>query len=207
MNTLLEGDRSVVLYNISWPTYTQVADAVQKESRTHFTYDRGRLEIMVVSIRHEVLKKLVATLLERLAQNLDIDYLPAGSTTFRREDLARGFEPDECYYIENAYGMRGKHEVNLDFDPPPDLTVEVDIASSSLDRMSIFAAVGIPEVWRHDGQKLIFNILRDGEYFVSETSNEMPRVNSVELTKLLEQGKALPPREFLSLIDAYTKSL
>lgn len=207
MNTVLEKDQAVVLYNISWPTYTQVADAVQKESRTHFTYDRGRLEIMVVSIRHEVLKKLIATLFERLAQNLDIDYLPAGSTTFRREDLARGFEPDECYYIDNAYGMRGKDEVNLDFDPPPDLSIEVDIASSSLDRMSIFAAVGVPEVWRHDGQKLIFNILRNGVYLVSETSTVLPNVNSVELTSLLEQSKGLPTKEFLASIDVYTQHL
>lgn len=207
MNTVLESDKAIVLFNISWPTYTQVADAVQKEARTHFTYDRGRLEIMVVSIKHEVLKKLIATLFERLAQNLEIDYLPAGSTTFRREDLARGFEPDECYYIENVYGMRGKDEVNLDFDPPPDLTIEIDIASSSIDRMGIFAAVGVPEVWRHDGRRLTFNIFRNGEYVVSKTSAALPGVDSLELTNIIEEGKALPTRDFLERIDVYTQNL
>lgn len=128
MNTVLDRDQAVVLHNISWNSYKQISDTLQDETSAHFTFDRGQLEIMVLSLKHENLKKVLAMLFERLAENLDVEIFAAGSTTFRREDLARGFEPDECYYIgKAAEGMRGKETVNLDFDPPPDLTIEIDV--------------------------------------------------------------------------------
>lgn len=207
MDTVVGLDRSVLLHNISWKSYLQMSDSVQGESKVHFTYDQGRLEIMVVSIKHELLKKLLAILLERLAENLDIDFLAAGSTTFRREDLERAFEPDECYYIENAFGMRGKETLNMDFDPPPDLSIEVDIAHSSLDRMSIFAAVGIPEVWRYDGERLEINILGDGSYHISENSSAFPRVSASALSVIIKDGQRLTQKEFLARIRAYTDSI
>jgi Uma2 family endonuclease len=207
MSLVIEKNQSIVLPNISWKAYRQIADAVQDETPTHFTYDRGKLEIMVLSLHHENLKKLVATLFEKLCEELDFDISPAGSTTFQREDLERGFEPDECYYIENAEFMRGKTSVNLDFDPPPDLTIEIDIKHSSLNRMSIFAAVGVPEVWRYDGEELTIHLLKDGKYQVSETSSVIPKVSSPKLSELIEIGKFSAWKEFLKEIRKYADDL
>jgi Uma2 family endonuclease len=207
MSLVIEKNQSIVLPNISWKAYRQIADAVQDETPTHFTYDRGKLEIMVLPLHHENLKKLVATLFEKLCEELDFDISPAGSTTFQREDLERGFEPDECYYIENAEFMRGKTSVNLDFDPPPDLTIEIDIKHSSLNRMSIFAAVGVPEVWRYDGEELTIHLLKDGKYQVSETSSVIPKVSSPKLSELIEIGKISAWKEFLKEIRKYADNL
>ncbi len=207
MNTVLERDQSVVLHNISWNSYRQISDTLQDETSAHFTFDRGQLEIMVLSLRHEYLKKIVAMLFERLAENLNIEIFAAGSTTFRREDISRGFEPDECYYVENARGMRGKDTVNLDFDPPPDLTIEIDVKHSSLDRMGIFAAMGIPEVWRYDGEMLEINLLVNDSYTVSDVSGVFTGVASVDLQDILKMGQKSPRNDFLACIDAYTSAL
>ena len=203
----MERDQSVVLHNISWNSYRQISDTLQDETSAHFTFDRGQLEIMVLSFKHEYLKKILAMLFERIAENLDVEIFAAGSTTFRREDIARGFEPDECYYVENAAGMRGKETVNLDFDPPPDLTIEIDVKNSSLDRMGIFAAMGIPEVWRYDGENLEMYLLCNDRYGVSTTSIVFAGVDSADLERILKTGQDSPRKDFLALIDGYTESL
>lgn len=207
MNTVLEKTQSVVLHNISWNSYKQIADVLQDETPAHFTYDRGKLEIMVLSLRHENLKKLLAMLFERLAENLDIEIFAAGSTTFQREDLGRGFEPDECYYIRHAELMRGKESVNLDFDPPPDLTIEVDVKHSSLNRMGIFAAICVPEVWRFSGGELQIFSLRETEYEISENSRILPGAKSAEMTRLLQFGLTSTRKDFIRQIDDYSKRI
>jgi Uma2 family endonuclease len=207
MNMVLENTQAVVLHNISWNSYKQITDVLQDETPAHFTYDRGKLEIMVLSLKHEHLKKLLAMLFERLAENLEIEIFAAGSTTFQREDLGRGFEPDECYYVQNAELMRGKETVDLDFDPPPDLTIEIDVKHSSLNRMSIFAAIRVPEVWRFSGGELEMFSLRETEYEISENSGVLPGVKGVEITRLLEFGIGSTRKEFLKQIDDYTKRI
>jgi Uma2 family endonuclease len=207
MSAVLEKTQSVVLHNISWSAYKQITDSLQDETPAHFTFDRGKLEITVLSLRHENLKKILAMLFERLSELLEIEIFAAGSTTFQRKDLERGFEPDECYYVRNAELMRGKDSVDLDVDPPPDLTVEIDVKHSSLNRMSIFAAIGIPEVWRYDGENLTVYLLEENDYRKSEESSVLPKVASRELDKLIETGKNFTRKEFLSQIEDYAKKL
>jgi Uma2 family endonuclease len=207
MDAVLDKTQSVVLHNISWDAYKKISDVLQDETPAHFTFDRGKLEIMVLSLKHENLKKILAMLFERLSEALDIEIFAGGSTTFQREDLERGFEPDECYYAGNAELMRGKDEVNLEFDPPPDLTIEIDVKHSSLNRMNIFAAIGIPEVWRYDGEKLTIYLLENNEYQISESSVVLPSVESERISKLVEVGKKSPRKEFLLQIENYSKEL
>ena len=207
MDAVLEKTQSVVLHNISWNSYKQITDSLQDETPAHFTFDRGKLEIMVLSLKHENLKKILAMLFERLSEALDIEIFAGGSTTFQRKDLERGFEPDECYYVQNADVMRGKDNVDLDFDPPSDLTIEIDVKHSSLNRMSIFAAIGIPEVWRYDGENLTIYLLNDAVYETSNTSSVLPNITAERLSKLIETGRYSSHREFLSDIKKYTNEL
>ncbi len=207
MDAVLEKTQSVVLHNISWGSYKQITDTLQDETPAHFTFDRGKLEIMVLSLKHENLKKILAMLFERLSETLDIEIFAGGSTTFQREDLERGFEPDECYYVQNAELMRGKDAVNLDFDPPPDLTIEIDVKHSSLNRMGIFAAIGIPEIWHYDSDFLTIYLLKDGVYEESATSSILPKVNAEKLSELIEIGRNSSRRKFLSKIKEYTNEL
>ncbi len=203
----MEKTKSIVLHNISWNAYKQITDSLQDETPAHFTFDRGKLEIMVLSLKHENFKKILAMLFERLSEAFDIEIFAGGSTTFQREDLERGFEPDECYYVQNIEVMRGKDNVDLAFDPPPDLTIEVDVKHSSLNRMSIFSAIGIHEVWRYDGEKLIIYLLRGDKYQESETSSVLPLVTARKLTQLVEMGRNSTRRNFLLQIKEYTNEL
>jgi len=207
MEAVLEKTQSVVLHNISWNSYKQITDSLQDETPAHFTFDRGKLEIMVLSLRHENLKKILAMLFERLSESLDIEIFAGGSTTFQREDLERGFEPDECYYVQNADLMRGKDNVDLAFDPPPDLTVEVDVKHSSLNRMSIFGAIGIPEVWRYDGEKITIYLLKDNKYKESAASSILSGAAARKLSKLVETGKNSTRKDFLLQIEKYANEL
>lgn len=203
MDTVLEKTQSVVLHNIGWNAYTQIADSIQEYTPAHITFDRGTLEIIVVSAKHESLKKNVGMLFEKLCDVLGTDFWAVGSTTFRREDLERGFEPDECYYIANAELMRGSESIDLDFDPPPDLTIEVDVSHSSLNRLGIFAAVGIPEVWRYDGKRLTIYRLKDDQYEVSDRSSAVDGAASDQLSLLVELGQTRTRKEFVRRIEEY----
>ncbi|HKF94231.1 MAG TPA: hypothetical protein VKB96_06455 [Gammaproteobacteria bacterium] len=87
-----------------------------------------------------------------LAKRRGIDFIGAGSATFKCEDLATDFEPDSCSYIEHAALMRGKDAVDLAITPPPELVTEIDITCRWPPRFPVFAAVGIPKIWRYDGK-------------------------------------------------------
>ena len=133
-----------VLLKVSWETYERLLAEQVDAAGTRFTYDRGLLEIMVVSLGHEDPNRTLALLAEIVAEETGRDLVQSGSTTFKRKDLEKGFEPDSSFYLDaRAEAMRGKKELDLLVDPPPDLVIEIDIASSSLPRLPIFAAVGV----------------------------------------------------------------
>jgi Uma2 family endonuclease len=117
--------RNVVLKGISWETYRRLLAEHEAQSGTHFTYDSGVLEIMVLSSRHEEPNRTLALLVEVLAEELVIDIRRLGSTTFRREDLAKGFEPDSCFYIQHVATVAARIGIDLTIDPPPDLVFEL----------------------------------------------------------------------------------
>src|SRR5262249_1054487 len=154
----------------------------------HFAYDRGVLEIMVLSAEHEEYKDVIALLINVLAEEMDIDMRSFGSTTFRREDLKRGFEPDACFYIQNEARVRGKKKLDLAVAPPPDLVVEVDIASPSLNKFPIYTHVGVPEVWLYDGHILSVFTLEKGEYLERTHSTMLPGLPSRDLSQLIEDS-------------------
>jgi Uma2 family endonuclease len=129
---------------------------------------------MVVSSRHERPNHLIAQLVEVVAEELDLDLENLGSTTFKREDLQRGFEPDTCFYVQNEERIRGKEEIDLNVDPPPDLVIEVDITSPSLDRFPIYAHFGVPEVWRYDGERVEVYELGNAQYVEVANSLALP---------------------------------
>jgi Uma2 family endonuclease len=104
----------------------------------------------------------------------NIDIRSSASTTFKREDLRRGFEADESYYIRNAEAIRGKTDLDLSFDPPPDLVIEVDMTRSSIDKLQLFASMGISEMWRYDGDKLWVGSLNEETYLAVAESCVLP---------------------------------
>src|SRR5215510_2103521 len=175
---ITEPERLVILDGVSWETYERLITEHGEKGGTRFTFNEGVLEIMVLSSRHERPNRTLAMLVEVLAEEFNINVERLGSTTFRRADLLKGFEPDSCFYIQHTDAVAGKEEIDLTVDPPPDLTIQVDITRESLERFPIFAAVGILEAWRFDGAKVTFFQLETGHYREVENSAAFPALTS-----------------------------
>jgi Uma2 family endonuclease len=177
--------QQLVLSGISWRTYERLL-RVFADRRLLISYDRGALEIMELSAKHERLKHLLGTLIGTLAVELNQDIAGFGSTTLKRRDKRRGLEPDEIYFVQNELRVRGRCEFHLRCDPPPDLVLEIDVPPSLVNRLGIFAALGVPEVWRWDGTNLQVCVFgSDSRYVIAERSRAFPVLRPAELVRFL----------------------
>jgi Uma2 family endonuclease len=183
------GEQRILLHGVSWQTYETLLREVGRSTR--LTYDRGMLEIMTPSHGHENYSRLLGRFIETMTEELNIPIHSGGSTTFRREAPQRELEPDECYWVQRESTMRGKKEFDPETDPPPDLALEVDITSSSLDRMSIYATLGVREVWRFDGSALRVCRLRGKVYVPTEESLAFPFLSLDEVLRFLGESDRL----------------
>jgi len=136
----------------------------------------------------------------------NIEFCNAGSTTFKRENLERGFEPDSCFYVQHAGQIAGKKRLDLTVDPPPDLALEVDITHSLLDKLSIFAVVGVPEVWRYDGERVRMLALAGDSYVEREQSLAFPVLRSAHLGELLAASQQMPRTAWLRHVRAWAQA-
>jgi Uma2 family endonuclease len=202
----LPDDSRVLLQGIRWQTYEALL-ADLGSSQIRLTYDRGSLEIMAPLYRHERYVYALARLVEILAEELDVDFIAAGSTTLRREIKQRGLEPDRCFYIQHVAEMAGKMELDLTTDPPPDLAIEVNNTHSSLDRMGIYGSLGVPEVWRYDGDRLlVYRRKRNSTYKLVTTSPTFPTLPVAEVLPLLDQLPPLTGRQMIRTIRDWVRA-
>jgi Uma2 family endonuclease len=197
----------VVLHNLSWQTYDRLLGEVSECSSLRLTYDRGTLEITSPSEEHEELNRSLAYLVEALVTELDLDSRSLGSATFRREDLDRGFEPDSCFYIQNASRVAGKKKLDLATDPPPDLVVEVELTSSVVDKLDIYSNLGVPEVWRCSASKVRILRLVSGLYEDSPSSLAFPFLTAEKLSELLREGRSVRRSQWIRTLRAWLASV
>ncbi len=198
-------ENRVVLYGIDWTSYTRFLKAGGTR-RIRFTYDRGTLEIMTVSRTHEWWARRLGFLIVLLGAELGLEVQPSGMTTFRRRDRERGLEPDDCFHIRNFAKVAGPRNLDLRRDPPPDLAIEVDSSRSSLDRMAIYAALGVLEVWRCDREALIVYRLRDdGAYETCDRSLSFPTLPLVEFVQFIHQTQDLSHTGLIAPFQKWTR--
>jgi Uma2 family endonuclease len=168
---------SLVLHGIDWRTYARLLRLFNERRSIRLTYDRGDLEIMTLSPEHENLNLLLNHLVVAAAEELGLEIASYGSMTMRRRGRRRGLEADQCYWIANEARMRGRDRIDLRTDPPPDLVIEVDVSRSSLDRMTIYATLRVPEVWRLDSEGFCIQLLGpNGQYAPRPNSLSFPAV-------------------------------
>jgi Uma2 family endonuclease len=182
----ITGEQCILLENISWETYEALLEDIG-ERHIRLTYDEGDLEIRTPNFRHERYSSWIDRLIGMLTFELDFPICSGGSTTLRRKSKKKGLEPDKCYWIENEEQMRGKQEFEVDTDPPPDLAVEVDKTSSSIDRMPIYAALKVPELWRFDGEILRVYRLLKGKYRETKRSPTFPFLPLEKMAEFIRQ--------------------
>ena len=173
-----------VLRGVPWRTYSHLRK-LPENYHLHMTYDRGTLEIMSPSPKHEGAASIIARLIAVWTEELNIPIRSLGEMTCSREDIDRGFEPDKCYYVQNEPRMWDKMDINLSADPPPDLAVEVEISRSSVNKMEIYAAFGVPELWRLDRRRLRVYELVEGDYHPRASSLCFPQLPIAQLQRVL----------------------
>jgi Uma2 family endonuclease len=198
-------EQRVTLHNVSWETYVRLLADLHDCSAPRMTYDRGTLEIMSPSSEHERYNRTASQIVEELAVELDMNIDSLGSTTFRREDIDRGFEPDSCFYIRNVARVRGRKRIDLSTDPPPDLVIEIDITSPSLDKFPIFAQVGVPEVWMFDGNRLSIYELADSDYLERDASVAFPAVTAADITGFIKESETMARPEWVRKLRAWAR--
>jgi len=204
--TLPQPAQRLVLSGIDWPTYKAMSDLLA-ERNVRLTYDRGNLEFMTLSPEHEHDNKLLARFVEALTEELDIDIASFGSMTCRREELARGLEPDECYWIAHEPQVRGRTSIDLDVDPPPDLALEIEITRNIIDRLPLCAALRVPEVWRWDGVQLRVLLLGpDGQYTPAERSAAFPFLALAEFASFLTTADAQSETKLVRAFRAWVQA-
>lgn len=187
-SNVLEQER-ILLKGIAWGTFESLVRDLESQPNKRLTYDGGFLEIWMPLPPHESFKRWLGRIVEIVTEEMECEIRSLSSSTWRRPDLVKGVEADECYYIQNEAAVRGHMNIDLAVDPPPDLAIEIDITSLSLPRLPIYEALGVPEVWRFNGERLMFLQWVDGEYQDIETSTVLPLVQAEEVMQLLQQAQ------------------
>jgi Uma2 family endonuclease len=205
--TLIQSPDRVVLKNISWQTYQSLIIDFEREPAMRLTYDCGTLEIRMPLAPHETYKKILGRLIETATEELDLEIRSLGSLTCSREDLAKGLEPDQCYYIQNEAVVRGIEQIDLTKLPPPDLAVEIDITSSSLDRFSIYADLKVPEIWRYDGQLLVIYGLLGNEYIMQDSSIALPLLKTADILQFLSLSASVGENNLVKQFRQWLRTL
>ncbi|MFM9963336.1 MAG: Uma2 family endonuclease [Planctomycetaceae bacterium] len=181
------GDQHLTLWDVDWDAYKQIAEGLTGR-HVRLTYENGRLDLMTISSKHGILCRLFTALIRVLAEELDVPILACGDMTCENEPALKALEPDECFYIQNELLVRGKDDLDLTVDPPPDLAVEIELSRARPNRMSIYARLRVPEVWRYKGKTLTCSLLTEtGHYTESDFSRAFPQLPLSELLRFVER--------------------
>lgn len=178
----------VLFRQVTWAEYEAILVELGEHRSTRLAYSEGTLEIVAPLPEHEKAKVVIGDLLKALLDELDMNWESLGSTTFRREEMSVGIEPDDCFYIQNHALMIGRDRIDLTIDPPPDLAIEIDVTSKT--RLSAYEGLRVPEIWRYQNRKLQINVLQAGKYMESQASPTFPDLPVVAgISQYLEMSR------------------
>ena len=171
--------QQLLLKDLDWQEFEAILSELGENRASRLSYSNGVLEIMVPLPEHEKDKEIISYMVQFLLENLNIDFEPLGSTTFKNERMNQGVEPDACFYIQNYQAVIGKNRLNLELDPPPDLAIEIDITSRT--KLENYQLLKVPELWRYTNNGLQINLLQKGKYIQSSSSPNFPNIPIIEL--------------------------
>jgi Uma2 family endonuclease len=186
-------EQRFVWYDLSWNQYEQLLRALG-DRRLRHTYVEGSLEIVTPSMDHEATKSVLGIFVATLCRVLKLPRKSIGSTTIKKEGWRRGLEPDECFYLgePSVKRMKSKRRLNPDRDPPPELIVEVDITSSSDDRIEFYQRLGVAEVWRYSGEVVeILTLAKPQNYRMVKRSRLFPFLTADDLSRFLSRRNSI----------------
>lgn len=181
---------TVFLRFVSWDTFNQLLAELGNQRSQRLSYDQGILEIMTPLGIHENNNRFIESLILIIADELDFNLKKFGSLTLKSSQYQQGVEPDSCYYIAQEPRVRNHHNIDLAIDPPPDLVLEIDITNTSLNKLPIYANLGVPEVWRYDGRNLNVFVLdqENNQYQIVAQSQAFPFLDIQLIPRLMQQS-------------------
>lgn len=199
----------IVMKGVSWATYKTLMAEVGNDRVWRIAYDQGVLEVRMPLLEHEVPKGLLESFIEAISDELEIEVMKAGSLTLEREDLTSAVEPDSCFYIHNEQLVRGRETIILPDDPPPDLAIASDYTSSSVNKQAIYAALGVPELWRYTQKTLLVyqRIEGGGGYEASDRSIAFPFLPIPEVAHFIEQSRTIGQRSAVRLFRQHIREI
>jgi len=200
---VIQPGQNILFKDIDWSMFESLLEELGEKRAIRLSYSDGMLEIMAPLAVHESGKEIIGDLVKAILEELNLDFWALGSTTFKSEEMAKGVEPDDCFYIQNEALVRGKDRIDLTIDPPPELAIEVDITSRT--HFDNYEKLGVKELWRYNGKTLEINVLQDKHYITSRTSSLFPQIPVVEmipdlLKKSKVQGRNATMRAFRAWI-------
>jgi Uma2 family endonuclease len=185
----LPNGATLVIGPVSWDDYELLLEALEDRAGLRVAYDCGSLEIMSPANRHGRFETLIDQLVIVFCELFEIKCEGYGRATWKRESLAKGIEPDGAYYIRNLDRIIGKEELDLESDAPPDIAVEVDVTRNSLRKFPIYAALGVSEVWRYNGEICRLHGLSEGRFIEIESSKFLPGLTGPMIAEACELSK------------------
>jgi Uma2 family endonuclease len=194
----------LVIHDFDWRDYEQLLEAIGDRTGLRVSYDSGRLEILSPSPEHDIYSRTPDLFVAAFCEVRGIDFQLFGSATWKSERLNKGVEADACYYVKNAGRVIGAKNISLETHGPPDIAVEIDIANSTLKKLSIYAAISVSEVWRYDGQTFQFYRLQGGKYSEIPSSLQLPGLTGSMLLKAMEECDARGP---IAALKAFRRRL
>lgn len=202
--SILTEERAVISH-VSWETYERLLADDEERNVPRMTYDQGVLELVTPSMPHDESARTIERFVDFTAALLGVPIRSVGSTTFRRQDLRRGFEADASFYIQSEERMRLHRKADLSAHPPPDLVLEMEFSRSALNKLHLFASMGIPEVWRCDGERVTFFVLSGDAYQESAHSLALPPVSSEVLTQFLQSSRTMLSPDWFKAVSAWAQ--
>lgn len=197
-------EQSFVLDGVSWDFYEHLLREVG-DRRIFVTYNRGRLEIMSPSWKHERYGQLTSMVVRIVALELKIPFESGGSTTFRSKHTDGGLEPDQCFYIQHAAAVIGRDEIDLTVDPPPDLVIEIEMSRRLADRIEVYRGLRVPEIWLENGKRLQILRLAGSQYEPTDRSAAMPQLLPDQVHALVEASRTMDEGSWIRSVQEWTR--
>jgi Uma2 family endonuclease len=194
------------LPQVSWEDYDQLLADLGDDYHVRVSYACGWLEIMSPLPEHERFGEIVQDIAREITRELGVKLEACGSMTIRSAWQAQGAEPDTCFYVQNAARIIGKRSLDFNVDPPPDIVVEIDVTNVSQPKFPIYAALGVPEIWRYDGSQAYFYHLAGEQYVETAHSRAFPFLTGATLAQFIEQSKTAGQDTALDAARAWVRA-
>lgn len=195
-------------HDVTWNEYEELLDQVgETRHGLRISYNDGALRVMSLSFEHEKYVDFIKRMMSILSLRLRLDIIFSGSTTMRKKKKSKGNEPDAGFYIQTAAAIGNR--LNLDFavDSPPDVVVEIDIHHDSTDNYPIYAAFGVPEIWRYDGWEATIYHLQENDYVEIGASDALSMITSAIITEYLTRMREEGQFAAITAFDGWLQSL